>query len=39
MGWADGGWADGGRAEVAQADGGHHGYLPLSYDITDTIIC
>ena len=43
-GWAEVGWADGGQAEVAQAngewaDGGHHGYPPLSYDVTDAVIC
>ena len=33
-GWAKVAWADGERA-----DGGHHGYPPLLYDVMDAIIC
>ena len=41
---ANGGRADGERAEVARADGewadgGRHGYPPLSYDVTDAVVC
>ena len=44
MGQADRGQADGGQAEVAQAngeraDGGRQRYLPLSYDVMDTVVC
>ena len=48
-GWAevgrdDGGWAEVGRTEVGWTDGewangGRHGYPPLSYDVTDAVIC
>ena len=36
-----GGQANGERADLMgeRADGGHHGYPPLLYDVTDAVIC